>query len=62
MATKFSEFMRGVEEEARAQGPVAVAELEALRGHFRAERQHPQSLAHSAVHAKVELRQRRPGG
>jgi DNA-binding XRE family transcriptional regulator len=39
MATKFSEFMRGVEEEARAEGPEAVAQLEALRDHFRLGRQ-----------------------
>ena len=39
MATKFSEFMRGIEEEARAEGPEAVAQLEALRDHFRLGRQ-----------------------
>jgi DNA-binding XRE family transcriptional regulator len=39
MATKFSEFMRGVEQEARAEGPEAVAQLEALRDHFRLGRQ-----------------------
>jgi DNA-binding XRE family transcriptional regulator len=39
MATKFSEFMRGIEEEARAEGPEAVAQLEALREHFRLGRQ-----------------------
>lgn len=39
MATKFSEFMRGVDEEARAEGPEAVAQLEALRDHFRLGRQ-----------------------
>jgi len=39
MATKFSEFMRGIEEEARAEGPEAVTQLEALREHFRLGRQ-----------------------
>jgi DNA-binding XRE family transcriptional regulator len=39
MATKFSEFMRGVEEEARAEGPEAIAQLEVLRDHFRLGRQ-----------------------
>lgn len=39
MATKFSEFMRGIEEEARAEGPEAVAQLAALRDHFRLGRQ-----------------------
>jgi DNA-binding XRE family transcriptional regulator len=39
MATKFSEFMRGIEAEARAEGPEAVAQLEALRDHFRIGRQ-----------------------
>jgi DNA-binding XRE family transcriptional regulator len=35
MATKFKDFMREIEEEARKEGPKAVAELEALRTHFR---------------------------
>src|SRR5580658_3593245 len=39
MATNFSEFMRGVEAEARDEGPEAVAQLEALRDHFRLGRQ-----------------------
>jgi transcriptional regulator with XRE-family HTH domain len=34
MATKFEDFVREVEEEARAEGPHAVAELEAFRAHF----------------------------
>ena len=39
MATKFSDFMSGIEAEARAEGPEAVAELEALRDHYRLGRQ-----------------------
>jgi ribosome-binding protein aMBF1 (putative translation factor) len=39
MGTKFRDFMREVEEEARTEGPAAVAELEALRTHFRLGRQ-----------------------
>jgi ribosome-binding protein aMBF1 (putative translation factor) len=39
MATKFADFMRGVEQEAAAEGPEAVAELQALRDHFRLGRQ-----------------------
>lgn len=35
MATKFADFMRELEEEARAEGPEAVAQLESLRDHFR---------------------------
>ena len=34
MATKFGDFVREVEEEARQEGPRAVAELEAFRTHF----------------------------
>src|SRR5580692_7249949 len=39
MATKFANFMRGLEDEARAEGPEAVAQLDALRDHFRLGRQ-----------------------
>jgi XRE family transcriptional regulator, regulator of sulfur utilization len=39
MATKFADFMRSIEEEAQKDGPEAVAELEALRDHFRVGRQ-----------------------
>jgi ribosome-binding protein aMBF1 (putative translation factor) len=39
MATKFKDFIREIEEEARAEGSEAVAELEALRTHFRLGRQ-----------------------
>lgn len=34
MATKFKDFVREVEAEARAEGPQAVAELEAFRAHY----------------------------
>jgi DNA-binding XRE family transcriptional regulator len=49
MATKFADFMRTVEDEARKQGPEAVAELEALRDHFRVGRQ----LAEARVKRKL---------
>src|SRR5262245_61326365 len=39
MAIKFEDFMREVEAEAQAEGPEAVAELEALHAHFRLARQ-----------------------
>lgn len=39
MATKFANFMRGLEDEARAEGPEAVDQLDALRDHFRLGRQ-----------------------
>src|SRR5580692_3230269 len=39
MATKFADFMRALEEEARAEGPEAVEQLAALRDHFRLGRQ-----------------------
>lgn len=34
MATKFEDFVREVEDEAHAEGPHAVAELQAFRSHF----------------------------
>lgn len=37
--TKFSAFMREIEAEAKAEGPEAVANLEALRAHYRGKRQ-----------------------
>ena len=37
-ATKFDAFMRESEDEATAEGPEAVKELDALRAHFRASR------------------------
>jgi len=39
MATKFKDFMQGIEDEAVAAGPDAVQELEDLRTHFRVGRQ-----------------------
>lgn len=36
--TKFDAFMREIEDEARAEGPEAVKELDALRAHYRAKR------------------------
>lgn len=39
MATKFADFVRALEDEARAEGPEAVAQLAALRDHFRLGRQ-----------------------
>jgi XRE family transcriptional regulator, regulator of sulfur utilization len=39
MATKFADVMRGIEDEAVVEGPAAVAELRALRDHFRLGRQ-----------------------
>lgn len=55
MATKFLEFIRGVEEEARAEGPEAVAELQALRDHFH-------QLATSSVAARKRSRSSRRSG
>ena len=39
MATKFTDVMREIDAEARAEGPEAVKELEAFRAHFRLGRQ-----------------------
>jgi len=61
MATKFKDFMREIEEEARAEGPEAVAELEALRTHFRlghqlaeARRAQRRSQAEVAILARID--------
>src|ERR1039457_3504364 len=35
MGTRFADFMRSLESEAKKEGPEAVAELKALREHFR---------------------------
>jgi ribosome-binding protein aMBF1 (putative translation factor) len=35
MPTKFSAFVREIEDEAKAEGPASVRELEAMRAHFR---------------------------
>jgi DNA-binding XRE family transcriptional regulator len=39
MGTKFTDVMREIEREAKADGPEAVRELEAFRAHFRLGRQ-----------------------
>jgi DNA-binding XRE family transcriptional regulator len=39
LATKFTDFMREIEEEAQAEGPEAVEQLDAFRAHFRLGRQ-----------------------
>jgi len=62
MATKFSEFMRGIEQEARAEGPEAVAQVEALRDHFRLGRQLAQArlkqnLSQTQVAERAEVGQ-----
>lgn len=38
MATKFDDFMKEIEQEAKAEGTEAVAELEAMTEHFKAEK------------------------
>jgi XRE family transcriptional regulator, regulator of sulfur utilization len=53
MATKFADFMRGLEEEARAEGPEAVEQLKALRAHFRLGRQ----LAEARLKSKLTQKQ-----
>ncbi|HZN91722.1 MAG TPA: helix-turn-helix transcriptional regulator [Myxococcales bacterium] len=62
MATRFKDFMREIEEEARAEGPDAVAELEALRTHFRLGRQlaaarRAQRLSQAEVAARAGIDQ-----
>lgn len=53
MPTKFKDFLRGVEEEARAEGPEAVEQLEAFRDHFRIGRK----LAVARLAAKLTQKQ-----
>jgi DNA-binding XRE family transcriptional regulator len=53
MATKFADFVGGLEEEARAEGPEAVAQLEAVREHFRLGRQ----LAQARLQQKLSQTQ-----
>jgi DNA-binding XRE family transcriptional regulator len=53
MATKFADFMRGLEDEARAEGPAAVEQLKALRDHFRLGRQ----LAEARLKRKLTQQQ-----
>ena len=62
VTTKFKDFMREIEEEARAEGPAAVAELEALRTHFRlgrqlAEARRAQHLTQGQVAARAGIDQ-----
>jgi hypothetical protein len=38
MSTKFSDFMKEIEDEAKQEGPAAVQQLEDLREHFKEER------------------------
>jgi DNA-binding XRE family transcriptional regulator len=53
MATKFVDFMRGLEDEARGEGPEAVEQLAALRDHFRVGRQ----LAEARMKRKLTQQQ-----
>jgi DNA-binding XRE family transcriptional regulator len=53
MATKFADFMRGLEDEAGAEGPKAIEELRALRDHFRLGRQ----LAEARMKRKLTQQQ-----
>jgi DNA-binding XRE family transcriptional regulator len=53
MATKFANFMRSVEEEAQGEGPEAVAQLKALRAHYRVGRQ----IAKARLARKLTQRQ-----
>jgi DNA-binding XRE family transcriptional regulator len=39
MATKYKDFLREIENEAAAEGPEAVAELEAFRAHYQVARE-----------------------
>lgn len=62
MATRFKDFTREIEAEARAEGPEAVAEIEALRAHFRIGRQLAQArqaerLSQAQVAARVGIDQ-----
>jgi DNA-binding XRE family transcriptional regulator len=62
MGTKFSDFMREIEAEAEAEGPNAVAELEALRDHFRVGRKLAQArmaahLTQKEVAARADVDQ-----
>ena len=53
MATKFADFMRSIEDEAHAEGPEAVAQLDALRDHFRLGRQ----IAQARIEQKLSQTQ-----
>jgi len=53
MATKFADFVQEIEAEAKAEGPAAVAELEAFRDHFRVGRK----LAQARLTMKLSQKQ-----
>jgi DNA-binding XRE family transcriptional regulator len=53
MATKFADFVREIEAEAKAEGPEAVAQLEAFRDHFRVGRK----LAQARLAKKLTQKQ-----
>ena len=60
MATKFNDFMRGIEEQAEAEGPEAVAQLQTFRDHFRLGRELAQArlasgLTQKQVATKAEI-------
>lgn len=62
MATKLADFMRSLESEAKKEGPEAVAELEALREHFRigrmlAEARLAKKLTQKQVAARAKIDQ-----
>lgn len=57
MATKFADFVREIEDEAKAEGPAAIAELKALREHFRVGRKLAQArLAKNLSQKQVAAR------
>jgi ribosome-binding protein aMBF1 (putative translation factor) len=53
MATKFADFVREIEAEAKAEGPEAVAQLETFRDHFRVGRK----LAQARLAKKLSQKQ-----
>ncbi len=53
MATKFGDFVREIEAEAKAEGPTAVAQLEAFRDRFRVGRK----LARARLEKKLSQKQ-----
>ena len=53
MATKFGDFVREIEAEAKAEGPEALAQLEAFRDHFRVGRK----LAQARLEKKLSQKQ-----
>lgn len=62
MATKFVDFIHEIEAEAKAEGPVALQQLEAFREHFRVGRKLAQArlakrLTQGQVAARAEVNQ-----